>query len=167
MLWVQPFFLTKLVMSSCVPPSAQVLVGKHSQLNYAHHNIECKVKLGVRDINFSTKYKLIINEYIVKHLRWEILISHPNNFGIYQKEKKFNTNWERQVYTKKSYFRFASVQHPIIILFQKYRLIPASFSLIIIMQKGFAYTLQFLDIHFFLFLYVFVLYYFVHKFPEF
>ncbi len=51
----------------------------------------CKVKLGVRDINFCAKYKHIID--IMKHLRWEVLISHPNHVCILLK-KKIKFNWD-------------------------------------------------------------------------
>ncbi len=60
-LWGQPSFLTKLVTSSCMPPSNYILAGMYSRLYYTHHNIECTVKLGVWNFNFSTKYKLFIH----------------------------------------------------------------------------------------------------------
>ncbi len=45
--------------------------------------------------------------YIVKHLGWNVLISHRNNFGIYLK-KKNSIRIGRGGSTKKSYFHFAS-----------------------------------------------------------
>ncbi len=50
-------------------------------------NIECKVKLGVRDVNLCVKYKLIFD--IMKHLMWdpEVLISQPNNVCIFLRKK--------------------------------------------------------------------------------
>ncbi len=60
----------------------------NSRLNYMHHNIKCKVKLGVWDINFRGKYKVIIN--IMKHLKWEVLIS-PKQFWYLW---KYYFNWK-------------------------------------------------------------------------
>ncbi len=96
MLWGQPSFFTELVMSSCVPPSNYIL-GKPIQLNYTYHNIECKVKLGVRDFNFSTKYKLII---YCEAFGVECIDFSPKQFWYLFEEKKFNTNWKRWVYKK-------------------------------------------------------------------
>ncbi len=74
----------------------------NSRLNYMHHNIKCKVKLGVWDINFRGKYKVIIN--IMKHLKWEVLIS-PKQF-LYPFEKRKKN--QLRLTQKKLYFRFAS-----------------------------------------------------------
>ncbi len=63
-------------------------------------NIECKVKLGVWDVNLFAKYKLIID--IMKHLRWdpEVLISYPNNLIILLKKNRFH--WDE--HTPKNIF---------------------------------------------------------------
>ncbi len=46
--------------------------------------------------------------YIVKHLGWEVSISHPNNFGIYLKKRIQYEFGDVGLQQQKSYFHFAS-----------------------------------------------------------
>ncbi len=102
---VQPSFLTKLVMSSCSPPSDYILVGKSSRLNYTHHNIESKVKLSVCDFNFPMKYKLIIHceAFGVGGIYFLL-----KQFWYLFEEKKIKYELGEVDLQKKSYFHFAS-----------------------------------------------------------
>ncbi len=115
-IWEQPSLLNKLASSSCAPHSYYILEGKCSLLKHTHHNIECKVKLGVPDFYFSTKYKFFIHceAFEVGGIDFS-----PKQFSyLFEKEKKINTNCERQVQTKNNnhIFTLPQGQYPIIIL---------------------------------------------------